>query len=402
PLKTLFKAVKSSTKESLFDRIFITGVSPVVMSDITTGYNIGENIYLRPGFNDLCGFTEKEIENAVEKIAGECGFEKQDAENALSLMRTYYNGYKFAPDADQSVYNPTMTIYFMKEFDESCKYPREMLDENLATDDAKLRYVSRVSGGKELIAGLVKDGSVTVSGLANRFGIQRMLTDRSRDKKFLASFLYYFGILTAEGETATGKLALGIPNLAINGLYIERIQEMLLPEPTDRDRGISAAEQLYERGDMEPLCGFLEQKYFRVFRNRDYIWANELTVKTAFLTLLYNDILYIMDSEKEAGRRYTDLTMIIRPDMRRFRIYDILIEFKYVKLKDAGLTGEQAGKLPEEKLKDIPLMRSEMEEAKTQARDYGDILKRKYNDLRLKKYAVVSIGFERLLWEEVE
>ncbi|MCP4353381.1 MAG: AAA family ATPase [Desulfobacterales bacterium] len=402
PLKTLFKAVKSSTSDSLFDRIFITGVSPVVMSDITSGYNIGENIYLRSGFNDLCGFTEKEIENAVEKIAGECGFEKQDAENALSLMRTYYNGYKFAPNADQPVYNPTMAIYFMKEFDESCKYPREMLDENLATDDAKLRYVSQVSGGKQLIADLVKDGSAVISGLANRFGIQRMLTDRSRDRKFLASFLYYFGILTAEGETATGKLALGIPNLAINGLYIERIQEMLLPEPTDRDRGISAAEQLYERGDMEPLCGFLEQKYFRVFRNRDYIWANELTVKTAFLTLLYNDILYIMDSEKEAGRRYTDLTMIIRPDMRRFRIYDILVEFKYVKLKDAGLTGEQAGKLSEEKLKDIPLMRSEMEEAKTQARDYGDILKRKYNDLRLKKYAVVSLGFERLLWEEVK
>ncbi|MCP4347356.1 MAG: hypothetical protein GY795_17765 [Desulfobacterales bacterium] len=120
------------------------------------------------------------------------------------------------------------------------------------------------------------------------------------------------------------------------------------------------------------------------------------------LTLLYNDTLYITDSEKEAGRRYADLTMIIRPDMRRFRIYDILIEFKYVKLKDASLTGEQAGKLSEEKLKDIPLMRSEMEDAKTQARDYGDILKRKYNDLRLKKYAVVSLWFERLLWEEVK
>ncbi|MCP4346488.1 MAG: AAA family ATPase, partial [Desulfobacterales bacterium] len=240
PLKTLFKAVKSSTKESLFDRIFITGVSPVVMSDITSGYNIGENIYLDPEFNDLCGFRENEIEDAVRNVADECGFGEQEAVNAVSLMRTYYNGYRFAPDADQPVYNPTLAIFFMKAFDRTCKYPREMLDENLATDDAKLRYVSQISGGKQLIADLVKDGSAVISGLANRFGIQRMLTDRSRDRKFLASFLYYFGILTAEGETATGKLALGIPNLAINGLYIERIQEMLLPEPTDRDRGISA------------------------------------------------------------------------------------------------------------------------------------------------------------------
>ncbi|MCP4353643.1 MAG: AAA family ATPase [Desulfobacterales bacterium] len=403
PLKTLFKAVKSSTKESLFDRIFITGVSPVVMSDITSGYNIGENIYLDPELNDLCGFTETEIENAAKMTADECGFEEQDAVNAVSLMRTYYNGYRFAHDADQPVYNPTLAIYFMKAFDRTCKYPRKMLDANLAADEAKLRYISQIPGGRQLLLDLVKEDHQTViSDLAESFGIREMLTDQSKDRTFMASFLYYFGVLTAEGETDTGEISLRVPNLVMYGLYVGRIHRMLMPEPADRDTGILAARQLYSEGRMEPLCGFVEQKYFRVFRNRDYIWANELTVKTAFLTLLYNDTLYITDSEKEAGRRYTDLTMIIRPDMRRFRIYDILIEFKYVKLKDAGLTGEQAGKLSEEKLKDIPLMRSEMEEAKTQARDYGDILKRKYNDLRLKKYAVVSLGFERLLWEEVK
>ncbi|MGD9975894.1 MAG: hypothetical protein AB7S77_22790 [Desulfatirhabdiaceae bacterium] len=82
----------------------------------------------------------------------------------------------------------------------------------------------------------------------------------------------------------------------------------------------------------------MEQKYFKVFHNPDYRWANELTVKTAFLTLSYNDILYIMDSESEVGRQRVDLTMIIRPDMRRFTILDVLIEFKYVTLADAGLS----------------------------------------------------------------
>ncbi len=94
--------------------------------------------------------------------------------------------------------------------------------------------------------------------------------------------------------------------------------------------------------------------------------------------------------------------MIIRPDMRRFKIFDILIEFKYVKLKDVGLTGDQAGKLAKKDLQKIPLLRSEMKQAKQQARDYGDALKRKYNDLRLKQYAVVSLGFERLWWEEIQ
>ncbi len=402
PLKTLFKAVKSSTKHSLFDRIFITGVSPVVMSDITSGYNIAENIYTDPELNDLCGFSQAEVEKALTKIAAECGMGKQVAAEATGLMHTYYDGYLFAPEADLPVFNPTLSLYFMKAFGRTCKYPREMLDENLATDEAKLRYISHIPRGRQLLTDLVKeDHHVLIPGLSKRFGIRRMLADHGRDNRFLASFLYYFGVLTMQGETGTGKLKLRVPNLVMYGLYVERIREMLLPDPAERDEGVLAAEQLYEKGDMELLCEFVEKRYFKVLRNRDYKWANELTVKTAFLTLLYNDILYIMDSEQETGRRYTDLTMIIRPDMRRFDIFDILIEFKYVKLKDAGLTGDQARKLAKKKLRNIPFMRSEMEKAKAQVRDYGDILEQKYNDLRLKRYAVVSLGFDRLWWEEI-
>ena len=174
---------------------------------------------------------------------------------------------------------------------------------------------------------------------------------------------------------------------------------MLLPEPFDRDEGRLAAKQLYTKGNMEPLCEFVEQRFFKVFRNRDYQWANELTVKTAFLTLLYNDILYIMDSEKEIGRGYADLTMIIRSDMRRFKILDILIEFKYVSLKDAGLTGEKARELSGRELQTLPRMRAKMEEAKNQVEQYGNALEEKYVNLRLKRYGVVSLGFERLWWE---
>ncbi len=68
---------------------------------------------------------------------------------------------------------------------------------------------------------------------------------------------------------------------------------------------------------MQPLCDFIEQHIFKVFDNRDYATANELTIKSIFLTLLYNDVFYIMDSEKVLARGYSDLSMILRPDMRR-------------------------------------------------------------------------------------
>ncbi len=199
-----------------------------------------------------------------------------------------------------------------------------------------------------------------------------------------------------EGETVTGELRLKTPNLVTQGLYVERIREMLLPEPDDRDNGVWAAEKLYQKADIKPVCEFIEEKYFKVFSNRDYIWANELTIKTAFLTLLYNDILYIMDSETEIDKKFTDLTMIIRPDMRRFEIFDVLLEFKFVKLKDAGLTGEQARGLNRDELENIPQMDTQMKEAQKRLKQYGDALEQKYKNLALKRFAVVSLGFERL------
>jgi hypothetical protein len=401
-LKTLFKAVKSSTKDSVFDRIFITGVSPVVMSDITSGYNIADNIYLNPVYNDMCGFHESEISETAEHICHECGFGDRAAEEAVHLMKTYYNGYIFSPEADteEKIYNPTLAIYFLKAFHETCRPPRKMLDANLATDDAKLQFISGIPGGSQLLLDIVDESRPPViSDLEDRFGIKRMLGGTAKDNVLLVSFLYYFGVLTLEGQTETGKLAFRVPNLVIQGLYVERIREMLLPEPLVRDEGVSAADKVYEEGDMNPLCEFIENRYFKVFHNRDYRWANELTVKTAFLTLLYNDILYIMDSEPETGRTYADLTMIIRPDMRRFKIFDVLIEFKYVSLKKAGLSGEQAGKLSVEELRALAAMQAEMASAKAQVGKYGDSLEKKYPELRLKGFAVVSLGFERIWWE---
>ncbi len=402
PLRTLFKTVKASASESLFDRIFITGVSPVVMSDITSGYNIAENIYLRHQFNDICGFSEKEIGEALKRVSQGCGLSESTAGEALELMKTYYNGYRFSPKADKFVYNPTLSMYFLKYLYEDCEYPRNMLDANLATDDAKLDYIAQVSAGRQMLLELLReDRKVSVSDISDRFGIREMLREERKNHEFMVSFLYYFGVLTIKGEEPDGRISLKIPNLVIRGLYADRICEMLLPDPAIRDEGKNAARQLYEKGDMEPVCVFIENHYFRVFGNRDYRWANELTVKTAFLTLLYNDILYIMDTESEIDRRYADLTMIIRPDMRRFTILDILIEFKFVPLKESGLSGEEARKLTAEELRHLPSVHKQMEDAKKQVEDYGKVLEKRFGNLRLRKFAVVSLGFERLRWAEV-
>ena len=402
PLRTFFKAVKAATSGSMFDRVFITGVSPVVMSDITSGYNIAKNIYFEPEFNDLCGFRQTELEDVITKIVHECDLEKEKIKEALDLMQTYYNGYTFSHRADESVYNPTLAIYFLEQFEKSCGYPREMLDTNLAVDDAKLEYIAQVPRGRDFLMGLMeKDQQVVASSITKRFGIKDMLTDKSQDNTFLVSFLYYFGVLTIAGDTEDMEVILKVPNLVMLGLYVERIQKMLLPEPEDRDDGRDAAKLVYQKGDMAPLCKFMEERYFKVFHNRDYRWANELTLKTAFLTLLYNDIIYIMDSEKEIDRRYADLTMIIRPDKRYGKVFDVLIEFKFVKLKDAGISAEQAMGLSEDELRRIPEIVKQMEDGKKQVKEYGEKLEQRHGNLRLQKFVVVALGFERVCFRNV-
>ncbi|MGA1826130.1 MAG: AAA family ATPase, partial [bacterium] len=342
PLRTLFKMIKSSTSGVMFDRVFVTGVSPVVMSDITSGYNIAKNIYFEPQFNDLCGLKEEELSDALKKIVDEHAFDIAKIDDAMDLMQTYYNGYVFSPATDERVYNPTLCLYFLEQFEQRGEYPREMLDDNLALDESKLEYIAQIPKGQNFLMRMMeKDHRIVILDMSKRFGIKEMLSDKSNDNKFFVSFLYYFGVLTIAGETGEMELILKVPNLVIQGLYVERIQKMFLPDPEDRDEGRDAAKRVYQKGDIAPLCKFMEEKYFKVFANRDYRWANELTVKTAFLSLLYNDIIFIMDSERELDRRYADLTMIIRPDKRHATVFDVLIEFKFASLKDIGMSAEE-------------------------------------------------------------
>jgi hypothetical protein len=93
--------------------------------------------------------------------------------------------------------------------------------------------------------------------------------------------------------------------------------------------------------------------------------------------------------------------MIIRPDKRHAAVFDVLIEFKFVSLKDAGLSGDEAGKLSREDLSGMPVIARQLEEGIRQVTDYGHRLEQKYKDLRLKKFVVVSLGFDRLYYTAV-
>ena len=373
-----------------------------MLSDLTSGYNVARNVYLQAGLQDLCGFTESEIAAALSQVARDCQFPPERAAEALMMMRTFYNGYRFNPDVEPPVYNPTLALYFMQEFQQGCRYPSNMLDSNLAMDRGKIAYIASLPHGGQMILDAVNaDPPIVLPALADRFGVEDMLT-AVKDAPFMASFLYYFGVLTFDGLTSAGRLILSIPNLVTRKLYVERIQDLLLPDRRALGEGRQAAELFYQTGDLQPLCDFIEQRYYPVFDNRDYHWVNELMVKTTFLTLLFNDIAYIMDSEPALERTYADLTMIVRPEMRQYQLLDILLEFKYVSLKEAELTGAAARALSAAAVAELPQIKAKFAEAQATLPGYRASLLARYGArLRLRTYAVVSLGFDRLVWVEV-
>ena len=399
-LKTVFKAVKAAAGGQGLDRVFITGVSPVVLSDMTSGYNVGENIYLKAAFNDLCGFTEAEIAAVLARMTVEGG--SWSPADALETMRTFYNGYCFSETGGERLYNPTLSLYFLKALQTEGRYPQEMLDENLAMDRGKLAYIAQLPHGEGvLIQALNGEEGVIIPRLARRFGVADVL-DAIKDQPFMASLLYYFGILTFAGRGVLGKAILNIPNLVARSLYVERLQEMWLPTYEDRETIPRLVETVYLQGDLAPLVDFIEQRYFPILSNWDYRWTNELAVKIAFLTLLFDDRLYMMVSELEADRGYVDLSLIVRPDMRRFQALDLLLEFKYLSLKDLELTGEQVREKTQEALAVLPLVKAKLTEADDQARRYGAALQTRYGFTDLRAFAVVALGLERIVWRAVE
>lgn len=399
-VKTLFKTVKSGATQGAIGRVFITGVSPLVLSDMTSGYNVASNIYLLHQFNELCGITHDELDNLVSQVVGQCGLDSRHVGLVLGMMRQFYNGYCFTEETDpEPIYNPTLAFYFLRAYQRNCKPPKQMLDGNLMMDKGKLKYIASLPQGESVIRHLLDDENTPrIARFDNDFGVEAIL-QQEQSERFMLSLLYFFGIVTITGHDPFGELNLGIPNLVIRALYLEQLQKLALPNIHSQEQALDCAKALYQQANIEPLADFIEQSYFKVFNNRDYRWSNELTIKTAFASLLFNDQFYVVDSETCIERKYIDLTLIVRDSMRQYQLKDLVLEFKYVKLSDSGLDVGQLKQSPRDELAQIPAVQQQLNAATDQLSTYRQALEAHYQEpQRLFCFAVVAIGFERLVW----
>ncbi len=410
PFKYLFKWVKASMGRKGIDRLFITGVSPMVMADVTSGMNVAENVYLYSELSTLCGFTEEEVWNLIGELAvkAERSAAREPSwriDDARAMLRDWYNGYRFALGVEDTIYNPTLVFYFLKHLQRTGEPPRQMLDSNLAADEGKLEYLARLAAereatGRDTVIDLIrKDEPLEIRQLHDRFTLKELLEHSAQDASFFGSYLFYFGMLTLrQEETEEQTVELVVPNEVMHGLYVERIRKILMPLGATRSTADALLFAFLRSGDLEPLLDFIEATLFPTFSNRDATWANELTVKTVFLTLLWNETSYITHSEPELDHRYADLCLLRRPDARVSSLWDLLFEFKRLSLKDLGMSGKDVEAVSRAELMELAKVKGALDEAEGQIAAYRAALGRSRGEtLKLRSFAVVALGFERLV-----
>ena len=214
--RTFFATLKGGADRTGggLERLFITGVSPITMDDVTSGFNIGRNISLHPDFNEMVGFTEEEVRCLVETYR-DLGVFNQDVETAMGIMGEWYNGYRFAEDAETDLYNSDMVLYYLDHSIPNRGVPKYLIDTNVRIDYGKLRHLlvvgRQLNGNFDLLRDVIGEEQIDTH-IQPGFPLEHL----AEPENFL-SLLHYFGLLSirdVQGVMPT----LGIPNQTVKRL----------------------------------------------------------------------------------------------------------------------------------------------------------------------------------------
>ncbi|MBF0451371.1 MAG: AAA family ATPase [Candidatus Magnetomorum sp.] len=330
PFRYFFNLLKGLTSMpfSGLDKLFITGVSPVTMDDVTSGFNIGSNISLDASINEFIGFTECETKDILIYYhqAGQLTLEP---DFCMDVMKKWYNNYRFSPDAENVVFNSDMVLYFIQKSMSGKKLPKKLIDQNVRIDYNKLRYLitieRRLNGNFSRLKSIIEDQEI-VSDIVDSFPVKEL----TKQENFI-SLLYYFGLLTIQGHKR-GKYLLRIPNLTILNLmygYIRSGFEDVDIFKIDMWKLSDLITNMAYDGDWKPFFQFMSEQIEEQTTIRDYL-NGEKVIQGFLLAYLNVTDYYITQSETEMNKGYSDIYMA--PFMAKFPDleFSYLIELKYI------------------------------------------------------------------------
>ena len=356
-------------------RMFITGVTPMTMYDVTSGFNIGDNISLKGEFSNLLGFNQTELNQILIDFGLEDRVDK-------SMLQEWYDSYIFN-ETKPSIYNTDMILYFIKEFISENSLPREMIDINVRSDYSKLKTViytnKQLNGNFKTLQTLIGGESISISNLVQDFSALNI----EKENNF-KSFMFYLGLVTIRDRDF--DLNLKIPNETVKRIDIDFLKDALEIERvfeidiSQLERELKAF-ALY--GDLQ-IYKYLAKIIKESTGIRDYIY-NEQTVKSMYLAYLSLTPYYVIKSEEEMNKGFCDI--FLKP-LNPYVKYVGLVEFKYIK---------RGKKPPTQKEIDTLIL-----EAQKQLIDYekDEIVTNYIKDgLKIQKVVIVFWGWEMVYCE---
>ena len=323
--KQFFTTLKAGAtgNDAPIKRMFITGVTPMTMYDVTSGFNIGENISINPLFHNMVGVTEKELYTMLEYYKIELD------STTLLLLKDWYNHYIFAKDVSESIYNTDMIFYFLKYFIQFKKAPDELIDINVRSDYSKLRDIiytnKKLNGNFQTLNTLIAGESIALDNLVQDFSALNI----SKEENF-KSLLFYLGLVSI--DKANIDIELKIPNETIKRIDIDFLKDSLELENIFTLKTDTLTKHLKNfalNGETE-VFEFLADEIKRNTAIRDYIY-NEQTIKSMFLAYLSLTSYFVVQSEAELNKGFADL--ILKPHNPYVEWFGLL-EFKYIKRSD--------------------------------------------------------------------
>jgi len=357
-VRSFYEAIKGATQTGTVQKMFITGVTPITLDSLSSGFNIVSNISHHKQFNDMAGFTQKEAEYSLgETVFKRCDISKK--EDFLAKVKTWYDGYLFNVKANERVYNSTLLNYFISNYDyDDCTTPTKMLDVNVASDYRAIMKLFNIGDSEQnykILEDLIEGNSLT-GVIKDRYDLNRDFTSDD-----FITLIYSMGFITIKNEIVDGLYEFEIPNYVIKMLYfnyfaveLERRNEFKITKSIGK-----ILTQLL-LGDTKPFEAQLNE-VIKVLSNRDHMGFDEKYFQIIALSLFSFAEFYFIESQPEKNKKYPDILLIGR-DVRVPNNY--LFELKWVKGKDNyesikkdGIE-QVEGYLKLDKVKNIPKLRS--------------------------------------------
>jgi hypothetical protein len=321
-LKTFFKTLKEGREAGTIADIFLTGVLPITIDDMASGYNIANFITLRPKFENMLGFTQTEVDKLLDEIYDDHEIDPNTRQEVEAVIKNHYDGYHFVNPEGEPLYNSTLLMYFLQQLVEEKTLPTQLLDKNLKTDLSWVRYLtgSNPSSTAEFVDQLTLHNQI---GYDSRLLMDKFNRFQFLNKGFFPISFFYLGLLTKQDH-----FYLKLPNLNLRQIFVEYFNE--IHQIDVHSRYTEIMQRFINEPNLERLFQGYWQHYVSQLPEAVFSQMNENFYRTTFYELCsrYLSHWFTWHIERSYPQGKSDLEFVGKSN-EKFAGMRWVIEFKY-------------------------------------------------------------------------